>query len=81
MDKTVIVILIVYLIISGIAVIGGLDLRKWHSWLYGIFGFVSGFFIFFSMGDLHSGLIGATLSAFIIIYGGAMTRLHKQRYK
>ena len=81
METIVIVILIPYLIVSGIGTFKGLDLRKWSSWLYGIYGFLSGLIIGFLTGNAGGGVKLGLLFAFGVMYGGAMVRLHRQRFE
>jgi hypothetical protein len=50
------------------------------SWLCGLYGFVSGFLIGLSNADIRGGLELGALFAFIVLYGGAMTRFHKKRF-
>ena len=81
METMVIVILFPYLIVSGIGIFKGLDLGKWSSWLYGIYGFLSGLIIGFLTGNSGGGVELGLLFAFGVMYGGAMVRLHRQRFK
>jgi hypothetical protein len=81
METIIIAILFAYLVVSGVGMLIGLDLRKWSSWLFGIYGFLSGFLIGFLIVDVRSGLMGGVLFAFIVLYGGAMVRWHRQRFK
>ena len=82
--------LFVFLIVSAIATFRGLELRKRSSWLYGLYGFLSGFLIGFLRSDGAGGLQldtnltlslqGGALFAFMVMYSGAMTRWHRQRF-
>ena len=81
METIVIAILLVYLIVGGVGMYKGLDLSKWSSWIYGIYGFLSGFLIGFLIVDLQSGLLVGALFAFIVMYSGVMIRWHRQRFK
>ncbi len=81
METIIVAILFIYLAVSGVGIFVGLDLKKWSSWLYGIYGFLSGFLIGFLIADARSGLLGGTLFAFIVLYGGAMVHWQRQRFK
>jgi hypothetical protein len=81
MEIAIITILFAYLIVASVGVFTGFDLRKWPSWLYGAYGFLSGYLIGFLIVDVSSGLLGGVLFAFMILYGGAMTHFHRQRFK
>ena len=59
----------------------GLDLRKWSSWLYGVFGLLCGLLIGLLIDNVIGGLKLGVLFAFGIMYGGAAMRWHKQRYE
>jgi len=73
--------LFVYLIACGIGIFIGLDLKKWSSWLYGGYGFVSGFLVGLLKTDVYGGLGMGALFAFAVLYGGATSHWHRQRYK
>ena len=81
MGTMVLVILFPYLIVCAIGISKGLDLRKWSSWLYGIYGFLSGFLIGLLTGNAGGDVELGVLFAFIVMYGGAMVRLHRQRFE
>jgi hypothetical protein len=42
-ETMVLVIFWVFAIVGTIAVMADLDPKKWAGWLYGVYGFVSGF--------------------------------------
>lgn len=76
----------VFLIVYFMVTFKGLDLKKWSSWLYGLYGFLTGFLSQDNTGDLRLAVnlagslqVGA-LFAFIVIYTGAMNRWHRQRF-
>jgi hypothetical protein len=71
----------IFLIVGGIGVFLGLDLRKWSSWLYGLYGLLSGLFVGLSDGDISGGLKLGVLFAFLVLSGGAAIRWHRQFYK
>ncbi len=80
--KTIAMINFYILVIIGTtAVYVGLDLRKWHSWIIGLYGFVSGFLIGLLWVDTKGALITGGLFALGVLYGGATTRWHMQRDK
>jgi hypothetical protein len=77
----------VFLIVCFIATLKGLDFGKRSSWLYGLYGFISGFLIGFLRSDGSGGYhvitnlpgsfqIGA-LFAFVVFFGGATSRWHR----
>ena len=74
----------VFLIVSSVCIFTGLDLKKWSSWLLGLYGFLSGLLMGFLWpdGDLDvpSLLTVGALFAFIVLYGGATTHWHRQRF-
>lgn len=72
---------VIYLIVCGICIFVGLDLKKWYSWLCGLYGFISGFFFGLSKADVSGGLQLGLLFAFVLIYGGATSRWQRQRFK
>jgi hypothetical protein len=83
METIMLANLFVFLIICFINVFIGLDLKKWTSWLYGLYGFLTGFWCSFIRlnADMSSRLTLGVLFAFAVMSAGAMARVHKQRYK
>lgn len=71
----------VFIIVAGIGILIGLDLKKWRSWLYGIYGFLSGLLVGLLHADFSGGLTLGALFAFIVMYGGATSYLWRQRFK
>lgn len=82
---------LVFVIVSAICVFRGLDLKKTSSWLYGLYGFVSGFLSGFVRSDGNGGyqlvtdMTGSLQSgiffAFIILVGSAVIRWQRERFK
>jgi len=81
METIIMANFMVFLLVSGIGVFVGLDLKKWSSWLYGAYGFLSGFLMGQQAADAGQGIILGALFAFAVLFGGATTRWHRQRYK
>lgn len=81
METTSLVFFIICFIVSCIGVLVGLDLKKWTSWLFGLGGFISGFFLGLILAGTIRGLQLGTLFAFLIMFSGAMTRWQRQRFK
>ena len=70
-----------FVIVSCVRVFLGLDLRKWPSWLYGVYGFLSGFFLGLVFLDIWRGVELGILFAFAVMFGGANVRRGRERYK
>lgn len=70
-----------YLIFCGIAIFVGLDLKKWFSWLFGLYGFITGFLFGVLKADVSGGLGLGILFAFVVMYGGTTSFVHRRRYK
>ena len=68
-------------LVSFIGVFLGLDLRKWSSWLYGMYGLLSGFFLGFSFYGVRLGLEMGAIYAIAVMYAGAWVYWSRQRYK
>lgn len=81
METIVIANLIVFMIISTMVVFIGLDLKKWTSWLYGLYGLISGFLLGLLYANALGGFGLGILFGFAVMYSSAMTRWHKQRFK
>lgn len=71
----------VFVIVVVICTYNGLDLKKWSSWLYGLYGLITGLLMGLMRVNFKGGLQLGLLFAFAVLYGGATTRWHKQRYK
>jgi len=81
--KTVVIAFsfVIFLVIDYMAM-QGFDLRKWKSWLYGAVSFVCGLMMSMRLdGNWAESLKVGALFAFLILFGGAMARRHKQRYE
>ena len=82
--------LFVFVIVAGIAMFRGLDLKKWSSWLFALYGFATGFLCGFlrqdDTGSLEllvnwtGSLQLGVLFAFVVMYAGAMNRWHRHRF-
>ena len=73
--------LIMFLIIGVVCMIFGLDLKKWQSWLAGIYGFLSGWSLgFLSDTGSPSWQLGL-LFAIMIMSSGAVMRRHRIYYR
>jgi hypothetical protein len=90
MTTIITVNLFVFVIVAGIGMFKGLDLKKWSSWLFALYGFVTAFLCGFLRQDDNGSLkllvnwtgslqLGA-LFAFAVMYAGAMNRWHRQRF-
>lgn len=71
---------IVFALVGGYVVAVGLDLRKWSSWLYGLYGFFSGFVMGIYWSNLCNALFAGVLCSFVILFGGATSRWHNERW-
>ncbi len=77
----------IFITVSSIATFKGLDLKKRYSWMYGLYGFISGFLVGFIRANdgggyhLVTNLIGSFQAgiafALMVLVGGATTRWHR----
>lgn len=81
METIVLAIFWVFVIVGLIGIFIGLDPKKWASWLYGVYGFVSGVLIGFLRDDVSAGLKLGPLFAVSVMWGGVTTHWQKQRVK
>jgi len=82
--KTVVIFVsfTVFIWIVFVASFQGLDLRKRSSWLYGVYGFLSGLALGTAInGNLIEGLNIGAMVAFIVLFTGVTMRRHKQKYE
>jgi hypothetical protein len=80
MEKIMIADIVVFVIVYVICMIIGLDLKKWQSWLAGLYGFLSGCLIGFLIGagspSWQLGLIFA-----MMIMSSAVMRQYRIYYR
>jgi hypothetical protein len=81
MENIVIGNFYIFVIVSCVRVFLGLDLRKWSSWLYGVYGFLSGILLGLVFLDIWRGIELGILFAFAVMFGGANVRRGRERYK
>lgn len=81
METLAIVTLIIYAIISGLGIFIGIDLKKGSGWLFGLFGFLCGFFFGFMRAGIILGLQIGAIFALAIMFGGVMVGSHRHHYK
>jgi hypothetical protein len=81
--KTIIMIFFcIYLILSAISIYRGLDLKKWYSWLIGIYGFATGFCLSIVWGgDINDAVGIGIFFAFPPLYQGAINRWQREKNK
>ena len=72
---------VLYIIVCGVAIFAGLDLKKWSSWVFGLYGFISGFLLGLLEADVYGGLGLGGLFAFIVMYGGVTSHWHRERFR
>jgi hypothetical protein len=81
METIAIANLFLFIVISAIGAFFGFDINKWRCWLFGLYGFASGFFIGFVFVDSSGGLKLGLLFAFAVMYAGVTIYWHRQRFK
>ncbi len=82
METLITVNLFVFMVVCFITTVKGLDLKKRSSWLYGLYGFISGFSVGFlapndAVTNLSENIQGGILFACIVLIGGATTRKYR----
>jgi hypothetical protein len=80
--KTLIMILFyVFMLIGGISIYSGLDLKKSYSWLIVVYGFVIGFLMGLVWVDISTAITAGMLFAFLTLASGATVYWTRQRSK
>ena len=64
-----------FIFIAMVFITTGLNLRKWPSWLLGIYGFITGFLMGLFYSDIQNAFVAGMLFAFGVLSGGAMMAL------
>ena len=80
METIVYINFLIFVIVSFTCVVIGLDLKNWSSWIFGLYGFISGSLFGLLQGDRSLDLPLGSLFAIAVMSGGAVTRWHRQRY-
>jgi hypothetical protein len=73
MKTLFIVIFCIYLIVSSISMMIGLDLKKWYSWLVGVYGFLTGFLMSLVYSDTQTAIPLGLFFAFFTLTSAAVT--------
>jgi hypothetical protein len=81
MAKIILANFFIFLIVTFVCIILGLDLKKWQSWLAGLYAFFSGVMLgFLSKAGSPSWQLGILFTV-AIIPGGAVTRQRRIHYR
>lgn len=73
---------VIFAIITVIAIYIGLDLKKWQSWLFCVYSFLSAFlFALVSTGNIDESLKGGAIVAFATMFVGVTGRWNRERAK
>lgn len=80
MKTLVIINLVVFAVIAGLAVGLGFDLKKRNSWLLGIYAFASFFLVgLVSTGNISESIKAGAFMFFIIMFGGMVMHWSRER--
>jgi hypothetical protein len=78
MDNTFDWIAMFLLIVSSIGLGYGVDLKKWHGWLYVSSGFLFGIMVGLSIESMISGLVTGTFVALLLLWLGPIMLRRRQ---
>jgi hypothetical protein len=70
----------VFVFVAMVFIIRGLDLKKWSSWLLGVYGLITGLLMGWVWNSFQDGVTFGLLCAFAVLSGGAMTRWHRKTW-
>ena len=72
----------VFMLVGTIFVFIGLDIKKWTSWLLGLYGFLSGILFSFirENADISTRLLLGAILGVGVMFVGAMVRRNRQIY-
>ncbi len=76
------VIGVIFIIVSAIAIYVGLDLKKWQTWLFGVYGFLT--FLLTGLvgtGNIIESIKVGAIVAFATVFVGVTTRWNRERAK
>ena len=81
MDKIILANFFIFLIITFVCTILGLDFKKWQSWLVGLYGFLSGYLLgFLSKARSPSWQLGL-LFTIVIMSSSIVTRQYRLHFR
>ena len=80
METFAVLFVSMFVFIAMIMMYFGLNLRKWPSWLLGIYGFITGFLMGLFYSDIQNVFVAGMLFAFGVLSGGAMIRWHRMTW-
>lgn len=73
---------VIFAVIGGLAIGIGLDLKKWYSWLFGAYAFLTFFLVGLGgSGNINNALKAGALATFIIMFGGAVRHWNRESAK
>lgn len=74
--------IIVFAIVAGAEFIFGFDPKKWHTWLFGVYGFLSilGFGLS-ETGRIDESLMASSIVILALMFIGVTTRWSRERAK
>jgi hypothetical protein len=81
METIAVVNFYIFLVVGFIGIFMGLNLKMWTSWLFGLYGFLSGLLLGLVFLNANSGLELGAIFAFAVMFGGANVRRGRERYK
>ena len=73
------VVFCIYVVIGGLSMVIGLDLKKWYSWLIGVFGFITGFLMGMVKSDIQTAITMGMLFPFFTLTSAALTHWNRKR--
>jgi hypothetical protein len=82
METLITINVVILVIVTGIVIYIGLDLKKWHSWLFGAYAFLTLFLAgLIGVGSINEALKVGALGTFALMFVGVTTRLNRERAK
>jgi len=73
---------VIFAIIFVLTIYTGLDIKKWQSWLFGVYGFLTFFLVgMVGTGDIYESVKVGTIVAFATVLVGVTTRWNRERAK
>jgi len=81
METLIMIFFYIFVLIGGVSIVIGLDLKKWYSWIIGLYGFAIGFLMGLVWVDITTAIMAGTLIAFLTLFSGAMSRWNRERWQ
>lgn len=80
MKTLILIFAYMFVLVGGIFIYIGLDLKKWYSWIIVLYGFTVGFLVGKVWVDINTGVTAGMLLAILVLVNGTMVQWHRRKW-